>query len=97
MTLLGQNLICSCSQATALRCLRLSGVPLASLLCLRCTLARAFSSLRKKRGFSISSPLERVAKVFSPTSIPTCSGVCSKRSGSHSTENEAYHLPVLLL
>src|SRR6266849_1492526 len=76
------------------RCFCRSGVPLASLECLRCTFAKAFSSLRKKRGLAISSPVDRVAKVVSPTSIPTCSVRSGSLRGSHSTEKQAYHLPV---
>lgn len=53
--------------------------------------------LRKKRGLAISCPSESVANVVSPTSMPTCSGVSGKRSGSHSTEKHTDHLPVLLL
>src|SRR6266700_7661125 len=84
----------SCTRATALRCFQRSGVHFTSLECLCWALVRAFSSFLKKRGFSISAPVERVAKVVSPTSIPTCSLFSGKRSGSHSTEKQTYHLPV---
>ncbi len=56
--------------------------------------SNAFCSLRKNLGFSIASALERVAKVLSPTSIPTGVRVSGSLSGSHSTEKETYHLPV---
>src|SRR6266487_3181529 len=59
-----------------------------------CAFANAFCSLRKNLGFSIASALERVAKVLSPTSIPTGVEVSGSLSGSHSTEKETYHLPV---
>ena len=50
--------------------------------------------LTKKRGLAISSPVERVANVKSPTSIPTCSSFSGKRSGSTSHEKQANHFPV---
>ena len=57
-------------------------------------LCQCLSSLRKKRGLAISAPSDKVAKVLSPTLRPTWVGISGKRSGSHSTEKETYHLPV---
>ena len=51
----------------------------------RLALANERSSERKKRGFAISSPVERVAKVLRPTSMPTCSLDTGKGVGSHFT------------
>ena len=52
---------------------------------------------RKKRGLAISCPSLRVAKVFKPTSMPTCRPVAGNGVGSaHSQEKQTYHLPVLL-
>jgi len=71
----------------------LSGVPFSAFESFLCAFARAFSSVRKNRGFSIFSPFERVAKDSMPTSIPTASSVCKSSfcrvsSGSYSTEKE---------
>src|SRR5829696_7295726 len=88
----------SCTRATTMRLFRrsgVSGVPFACLEKRRCTLAKAFSSTRKKRGFSICCPAERVATVFNPTSMPTCSQDTGNVVGSHSQEIAVYHLPVL--
>src|SRR5215203_6199309 len=87
----------SCTRATTLRLFRrsgVSGVPFACLERRRCTLARAFSSTRKKRGFSICCPVESVANDFNPTSMPTCSSDAGKAVGSQSHAKVAYHLPV---
>ncbi len=63
----------------------------------RCALASACSSARKKRGFSMGLPCVSVAKVASPTSMPTSRPVGGRSAGSaHSHEKQTYHLPVLL-
>src|SRR5512135_937061 len=87
----------SWTRAATLRRLARSGVPLSSLLRWRCTLASVCSSQRKKRGVATSCPSDNVAKVFNPTSLPTCRPVMGKGDGSaHSHEKQTDHLPVLL-
>jgi len=51
----------------------------------------------KSAALAMASPVESVAKVVSPTSMPTWVSRGSRRWGSHSTEKHTYHLPVLLL
>src|SRR5206468_562590 len=59
--------------------------------------SQCLSSTWKKRGLAITSPVERAAKVVSPTSIPTCCPVSGSGVGSaHSHAKLTYHLPVLL-
>ena len=69
-----------------------------TFLCLRqlaLCLSQFLFIFRKKRGLSIFCPVERVAKLSSPTSIPTAFSDGSKGSGSISQLKQAYHLPVL--
>ena len=62
----------SCTLATVLRAFsRFFGDAFFTLSHLRCALASAFSSLRKKRGLAIFSLSENTAKLSSPTSMPT--------------------------
>ena len=63
----------------------------------RCALARAFCSVRKKRGLGISSPVERVANERGRRQSPPASAEGGRGVGSHSQETVTYHLPVLLL
>src|SRR6266702_1509254 len=91
-------LICSWIRATTLRRFFLFLVPSPALDNLRCARVKACSSLRKKRGFSICSPVERYANVFNPTSMPTSSSDSGGGSGSISShEKLTYHFPVELL
>src|SRR5690606_27709962 len=71
-----------------------SGVPFPAFENFLCAFARAFSSVRKNRGFSIFSPFERVANDSRPTSIPTVVSFRGRGEGSYSTEKQAYHFPV---
>src|SRR5690606_20704862 len=81
-------------RATIFRAFFRSGVPFSAFASLLYAFARAFSSVRKNRGFSIFSPSERVAKDSRPTSIPTVVSFCGRGRGSYSTEKQAYHFPV---
>src|SRR5262249_27883241 len=61
------------------------------------TLASGFSSARKQRRLALSCPVLRVAKVFTPTSMPTGRPLSGHGDGSaHWQEQQTYHLPVLL-
>ena len=71
-----------------------SGVPFSAFESLLCAFARAFSSVRKNRGFSIFSPFERVANDSRPASIQTVVSFFCAGEGSYSTEKQAYHFPV---
>ena len=62
---------------------------------LRCALASAFSSLRKKRGLAIFSLSENIANFSSPTSMPTAESMSIFLLVSPmSQEIVANHLPV---
>src|SRR5258707_7812288 len=69
-------------RATTCRRTARSGVPFSRLLKRRWAPARAFSSRRKKRGFSIGSPCMSTANSSKPTSIPTSCPVAGRGDGS---------------
>src|SRR5258707_4539950 len=84
-------------RATTCRRTARSGVPFSRLPKRRWAPARAFSSRRKKRGFSIGSPCVSTANSSRPTSIPTSCPVAGRGDGSaRSHEKPTSHLPVLL-
>ena len=70
-----------------------SGVPFSAFESFRWAFASSFSSRRKKRGLSIFSPVERVAKLSRPTSTPTAFLLSGSGMGSTSHEKQAYQLP----
>jgi hypothetical protein len=81
---------CTCSVTLARRALCASSARWRR----RCALANARSSRRKKRGLAMAAPSEQVAKVASPTSMPTSRPVGGTGVGFHSLEMVTYHLPV---
>ncbi len=89
--------ILSWTRATTFLTFFLSGEPLVCLDNFLWAFARAFWSVLKKRGFSILSWVENVAKFSKPTSIPTALSFFGKGLFWCSTEKQAYHLPFCLL
>ena len=89
----------SWTRSTTLRAFLRSGVPLGALESFLWALANSCSSSRKNRGLAIVSPLEKVAKLSRPTSIPTTapSFQGGRGTSSVSTEKHANHLPVAVL
>lgn len=82
-------------RATTLRTFLRSRLPHFCLASFLCPFARAFSSRRKKRGFSMNSPLESAAKVLRPTLTPTASSLGGRCSASTSWQRDANPFPLM--